>query len=169
MKIPFSAPASRSPLPGLLTALALVLSTPLHAADKGDAAALRPAAQDKAAASTKAAAGTSTEGLKASASQKATDTRVRASDRAAPSRGAATSSTPDKGTGKAAMPPTGAKLDLNSASEAELATLPGIGAARAKAIIKGRPYTGKDDLKRRKIVPAHVYEDIKARIIAHQR
>ena len=61
------------------------------------------------------------------------------------------------------------KLDLNSATEAELAQLPGIGEARAKAIVKGRPYTGKDELKRKKIVPASVYEKIKDRVIAHKR
>lgn len=61
------------------------------------------------------------------------------------------------------------KLDINSASEAELAALPGIGAARAKAIVKGRPYTGKDDLKKRKIVPNNVYNQIKDQVIAHQR
>lgn len=62
-----------------------------------------------------------------------------------------------------------AKLDLNSATEAELSALPGIGPARAKAIIKGRPYAGKDDLLRQKIVPAHVYNNIKDQVIAHQR
>ncbi|MDO4681178.1 MAG: helix-hairpin-helix domain-containing protein [Lautropia sp.] len=62
-----------------------------------------------------------------------------------------------------------AKLDLNSATEAELASLPGIGPARAKAIIKGRPYSGKDELLRKKIVPANVYNSIKDQVIAHQR
>lgn len=61
------------------------------------------------------------------------------------------------------------KLDLNSASESELAQLPDIGEARAKAIVKGRPYTGKDDLKTKKIIPASVYDKIKDRVIAHQR
>ena len=35
--------------------------------------------------------------------------------------------------------------------------------------MKGRPYTGKDELKRKKIVPASVYEKIKDRVIAHKR
>lgn len=61
------------------------------------------------------------------------------------------------------------KLDLNSATEAELASLPGIGPARAKAIIKGRPYSGKDELLRKKVVPANVYNSIKDQVIAHQR
>ena len=59
-------------------------------------------------------------------------------------------------------------IDLNSASEKELATLKGIGDVRAKAIVKGRPYKGKDDLVKKKIVPQGVYDDIKDQIIAKQ-
>ena len=59
-------------------------------------------------------------------------------------------------------------MDINSASEKELASLKGIGEVRAKAIVKGRPYKGKDDLVRRKIVPQGVYNDIKDQIIAKQ-
>ena len=44
-----------------------------------------------------------------------------------------------------------------------------IGAARAAAIIKGRPYNGKDDLVNRKIIPENVYNGIKDRIIARQK
>lgn len=58
------------------------------------------------------------------------------------------------------------KLDLNTASEKDLIKLPGIAEARAKAIIKGRPYKAKDELVDRKIIPAAVYEKIKDRIIA---
>ena len=59
-------------------------------------------------------------------------------------------------------------MDINSASEKELATLKGIGDARAKAIVKHRPYKGKDDLVKKKIVPHNVYDDIKDQIIAKQ-
>ena len=59
-------------------------------------------------------------------------------------------------------------MDINSASEKELATLKGIGDARAKAIVKGRPYKGKDDLVHKKIIPESVYNDIKDQIIAKQ-
>jgi competence protein ComEA len=59
-------------------------------------------------------------------------------------------------------------LDINSASKAELDALPGIGAARSEAIIKGRPYKGKDELARKKIIPQNVYDGIKDRIIAKQ-
>jgi competence protein ComEA len=59
-------------------------------------------------------------------------------------------------------------MDINSASEKELATLKGIGEARAAAIVKGRPYKGKDDLVSKKIIPESVYNDIKDQIIAKQ-
>lgn len=61
-----------------------------------------------------------------------------------------------------------AQIDINRASAEELMTLKGIGDARAKAIIKGRPYTRKDELVQRKIVPESVYNDIKDQIIAKQ-
>jgi DNA uptake protein ComE-like DNA-binding protein len=59
-------------------------------------------------------------------------------------------------------------MDINSASAKELATLPGIGEARAKDIIKGRPYKGKDDLVKRKVLTEKVYDEIKDKIIAKQ-
>jgi competence protein ComEA len=62
-----------------------------------------------------------------------------------------------------------ALIDINSASKAELDALPGIGAARSEAIIKGRPYKGKDDLVNKKIIPQNVYDGIKAKIIAKQK
>jgi competence protein ComEA len=59
-------------------------------------------------------------------------------------------------------------VDINSASAAELDALPGIGKTRADAIIKNRPYKGKDDLTNRHIVPPNVYNGIKDKIIARQ-
>ncbi|HWS76565.1 MAG TPA: helix-hairpin-helix domain-containing protein, partial [Quisquiliibacterium sp.] len=61
------------------------------------------------------------------------------------------------------------KIDINSATAEELAQLKGIGPARAEAIVKGRPYKGKDDLPRRKIIPQSVYDQIKDDIIAKQK
>ena len=59
-------------------------------------------------------------------------------------------------------------MDINTASEKELATLPKIGDARAKAIVKGRPYDGKDDLIIKKIISQDAYDAIKDLIIAKQ-
>jgi competence protein ComEA len=60
-------------------------------------------------------------------------------------------------------------VDINSASAEELDRLPGVGPARAKAIIANRPYNGKDDLTQRKIIPPNVYSQIKDKIIARQK
>ena len=65
--------------------------------------------------------------------------------------------------------PTGELLDINSASAEDLDKLPGVGPARAKAIISHRPYFGKDDLVNKKIIPSNVYAQIKDKIIARQK
>ncbi len=62
-----------------------------------------------------------------------------------------------------------ALIDINSASAQELSQLKGIGEARSAAIVKGRPYRGKDDLVHKKIIPEAVYADIKDKIIAKQK
>jgi DNA uptake protein ComE-like DNA-binding protein len=60
-------------------------------------------------------------------------------------------------------------MDINSASEAELKTLPGIGDAYSAKIVKGRPYKRKDELVQRKIITQSTYNKIKDLIIAKQK
>lgn len=68
---------------------------------------------------------------------------------------------PKSGSGAAPL------LDLNRATQAQLEALPGIGAARATAILAARaraPFTSTDDLLDRDLVPASVYAQIRDRI-----
>ena len=60
-------------------------------------------------------------------------------------------------------------VDINSADEKTLMTLKGIGDVTAKKIIKSRPYGGKDDLVKKKVITDKVYADIKDQIIAKQK
>jgi DNA uptake protein ComE-like DNA-binding protein len=60
-------------------------------------------------------------------------------------------------------------IDINSATEAQLKTLPGIGDAYAKKIIEGRPYAKKDQLKAKNIIPTATYDKIQDLIIARQK
>jgi competence protein ComEA len=58
-------------------------------------------------------------------------------------------------------------VDLNTAKDAQLVALPGVGEAYAKKIIDGRPYKSKDELVHRKIVPESVYKEFSEKVVAH--
>lgn len=62
---------------------------------------------------------------------------------------------------------TNGLININSASLAELDTLPGIGPVTAQKIVDGRPYTSINDLLNKKIVKTSVYENIKGQIIVY--
>ncbi len=64
--------------------------------------------------------------------------------------------------------PDSALVDINSATRQQLDDLPQIGAARADAIVKGRPYRVKTDLVTRKVIPQNAYDAIQSRIVARQ-
>ena len=92
-------------------------------------------------------------GLQAQGQSKAADRKVPpAAEKAA-----------DKADAKA-----GALIDINSASPADLKTLPGIGDAYAAAIVKNRPYKNKTQLTSRKVLPDATYEKIRDKVIAKQ-
>ena len=58
------------------------------------------------------------------------------------------------------------KIDINSATPDQLKAVPGIGDAYAKRIVDGRPYTAKNQLVSRGILPQGVYDKIKDQVIA---
>ena len=60
----------------------------------------------------------------------------------------------------------GQPVDLNTGSKKDIAALPGVGPDRAQSIIDARPFSSKDDLLRKKLLPPAVFEQIKDLVTA---
>ena len=80
-----------------------------------------------------------------------------------PEQGAAARPAP-KRAAKSDEQPLESVVNINSASKDELMSPPGIGEARADAIIKARPFTAASDLADKKVLPASVAESLRGRI-----
>ena len=73
-------------------------------------------------------------------------------------------SAPISSNGQRVVPAAAALIDVNSADEKTLDSLPGVGPVRAKAIVANRPYAEKQDLVTKKAVPANVLTQIEDKI-----
>lgn len=62
----------------------------------------------------------------------------------------------------AGKPIPGQKVDINTASKEELDKIPGIGPAKAQAIVDGRPYHRIEDVMKVKGIKQHTFDRIKA-------
>ena len=63
---------------------------------------------------------------------------------------------------------TGAPLDLNTATPQQLKSLPGFGDAYVHRVIAGRPYSAKNQLVTRGVLPQSAYDKISSSIVAHR-
>jgi competence protein ComEA len=60
------------------------------------------------------------------------------------------------------------RVDINHASAADLAKIPGMTPSWAGRIVRFRPYRSKQDLVERGVLPSDVYDRIKDYVIAHR-
>ena len=59
-------------------------------------------------------------------------------------------------------------LDINTATPQQLKSLPGFGDAYVRRVIAGRPYSAKNQLLTRGVLPQSAYDKIASSIVAHR-
>ena len=121
-------------------------------------------AKDEPKADAKAAVEKKAEGMAKGAEKKA-DATAKADDKKA---AVAEKKTEAKGKGDEKKADAAKVVDINTATAEEMSALPVIGDAIAKKIVAGRPYKGKDDLVKNKVLSEKEYAKIKNKIIAKQ-
>lgn len=124
-----------------------------------------PKADAKAAVEKKAEAMTKADDKKAAAADKKDAGQAKATEK---KMEAADKKPEAKGKGDEKKADAAGIVDINTATEAEMSALPVIGEAIAKKIVAGRPYKGKDDLVKNKILNDKEYAKIKEKIVAKQ-
>ena len=65
------------------------------------------------------------------------------------------------------VPAAGDRVDLNDASEADLAALPGISPGKARQIIRNRPYASTHDLVKDGLLTEGQFDEIAPKITVH--
>jgi DNA uptake protein ComE-like DNA-binding protein len=110
------------------------------------------------------AAKSSVESTRASAKKTAAGAKATVTDTKAGAKAAVADTTAKTRAAAASVKQT--IVDINSATEAELRAIPGVGEAYAAKIIAGRPYANKSQLKTRNILPTPVYETVKNQLVA---
>ena len=128
------------------------------------------AAADQAQARANADKGAADEaGKKAAANTTAAKNATEASAKAAGAKGKAegtAATTEAAGKANAAGASLKTLVDLNTAPEADLAALPGVGPDNAKKIVDARPFARKDQLVSKKILTKDTYSKIKNLVVA---
>ncbi|MBW4039603.1 MAG: helix-hairpin-helix domain-containing protein [Acidobacteria bacterium] len=67
-----------------------------------------------------------------------------------------------------AAAPATAPLDINTATIDQLRALPGFGIVYARRVIDGRPYTSRNQLLTRGVIPPAAYARVSSLIVAHR-
>lgn len=69
---------------------------------------------------------------------------------------------------RSAMQSHTGQVDINTATEGQLRAISGVGSVYAQRIIAGRPYSTKNQLVSKGVLPQGVYDKIKGQIVAHR-